>query len=246
VVKQLPGQPGIAERRSSEPRNGAAVGDPYRARPYDVIQKALIPAQTLQLSVVVPSCEPSPDLPGALRSLFAQTMGQLEVIVVADDSLRDALDRLALIDDPRLTVVAQAKPSLASARNTAIMLARAPLIAFCTAEDLWEPAKAERHLSVLASDPIAGLTFSYSSPAARGDQRRPAWLRLPHRDPTARDLILRNPIAGGSAVVMRREIFRLAGLFREELGPWAELEMWVRAAARTPYTIRRLPEVLQR
>ena len=218
--------------------------DPYPPRHYRVLRQTPVPADGLRLSVIVPSFDTAPYVRDTLGSLFAQTVRDLEIIVVDDGSRDDSLTVLAGIDDPRLTVVAQTNRGLAGARNTGLLLARAPHIGFCDADDLWSADKAAKHLAVLDTEPRVGLTFSYSAYLDAAGRPTGQFLISRRRAPSARDIIRRNHIGNGSTVVMRTELFRLCGLFDETLGSCEDFELWVRAAACTPYTVRLLPEAL--
>lgn len=217
---------------------------PADERACTVLRRATVRADGLRLSVVVPSYNTAPYVRETLRSLFAQTLRALEVVVVDDGSQDDSLAVLASIDDPRLTVVAQANRGLSGARNSGVRLARAACIGFCDADDIWHPEKAARHLAVLDATPEVGLTFSYSAYLAADGRPTGQFLISRCAAPTARDLIRRNHIGNGSTVVARAAVFHHAGLFDETLGSCEDFEMWVRAAACAPYTVRLLPEAL--
>lgn len=213
-------------------------------RQLTVLRRAAVPARRLRLSVIVPSYDTAPYVRDTLASLFAQTMPDLEVVVVDDGSRDDSLAVLAGIADPRLTVAVQANRGLAGSRNSGLLLARAPVIGFCDADDLWFARKAERHLALLDAEPRVGLTFSHSAYLDERGARTGQYLLSRCRAPTARDLIRRNHVGNGSTVVARREVFVRAGLFDESLGSCEDFEMWVRAAACSGYEVRLLPAVL--
>lgn len=213
-------------------------------RELTVLRRAAVPADRLRLSVVVPSYDTAPFVRDTLAALFAQTMSDLEVVVVDDGSRDDSLAVLAAVHDPRLTVARQANRGLAGSRNSGLRLARAPVIGFCDADDLWFPRKAERHLAALDADPGVGLTFSWSAYLDAAGAPTGQYLLSRCRAPSARDLIRRNHVGNGSTVVARREVFVRAGPFDESLGSCEDFEMWVRAAACSGYGVRLLPEVL--
>ena len=222
----------------------SVIDDPYSPREYRVLRRASVPAEGLRLSVVVPSFDTAPYVRETLRSLCAQTVRDLEIVVVDDGSRDDSLAVLAGVADARLTVVAQANRGLAGSRNTGVLLARAEHIGFCDADDVWDPHKAAKHLAVLDAAPRVGLTFSYSAYLDADGRPTGQFLISRRHAPSARDIIRRNHIGNGSTVVMRKEIFRRCGLFDETLGSCEDFEMWVRAAACTPYTVHLLPEAL--
>lgn len=213
-------------------------------RELTVLRRAALPAHRLRLSVIVPSYNTAPYVRDTLASLLAQTVRELEVIVVDDGSRDDSLAVLATVADPRLTVAVQANRGLAGARNSGLLLARAPLVGFCDADDLWYARKAERHLALLDRQADVGLTYSFSAYIDEAGAFTGQYLLSRCPAPSARELIRRNHVGNGSTVVARRDVFARAGLFDESLGSCEDFEMWVRAAACSGYGVRLLPAVL--
>ncbi len=218
--------------------------DPHPPRALRVLRQATIPAAALRCSVIVPSFDTAPWVRATLASLFAQSMPDLEVIVVDDGSRDDSLSVLAAIDEPRLTVVAQGNRGLAGSRNTGVLLARAPVIGFCDADDVWFPTKAARHLALLDADAAVGLTFSHSAYLDAAGAPTGQFLISRYAAPSARDIIRRNHVGNGSTVIARRAVFAAAGLFDETLGSCEDFEMWVRAAACSGLAVRQVPAAL--
>ncbi|MCW2990271.1 MAG: hypothetical protein JWM73_865 [Solirubrobacterales bacterium] len=96
----------------------------------------------------------------SVESALAQTVADLEVIVVDDGSPEPMADVLAGLDDPRLRILRHARNRRApAARNTALAAARAPLVSQLDADDLWEPDYLERVLPRF-EDPAVGLVYA--------------------------------------------------------------------------------------
>jgi glycosyltransferase involved in cell wall biosynthesis len=110
------------------------------------------------VSVVMATRDRPQLLRRAVASVFAQEDIQpIEVVLVYDGTEIDEL-----IDLPRgphtLRAIHNARtPGLAGARNTGIMEATAPLIAFCDDDDEWKPGKLRAQLP-LFEDPEVVLT----------------------------------------------------------------------------------------
>jgi glycosyltransferase involved in cell wall biosynthesis len=210
----------------------------------EVLRAASIGPERLRLSVVVPSYNTARFIRESIRSILEQSVADLEVVVVDDGSTDDGLAVIAAIEDPRLTCARQRNRGLAAARNTGIRLSRAETVGFCDADDVWYPRKAERHLAVMDGDARLGLTFSFSEYLAEDGRPTGQLLITRCREPSAHDLIRRNHVGNGSTPIVRKDVFRRAGLFDESLGSCEDFEMWVRSAACTPWRLRLLPEVL--
>jgi glycosyltransferase involved in cell wall biosynthesis len=200
------------------------------------------------LSVVVPAYNVASYIKPAVLSALDQTLRDLEVIVVDDgstDATREALQEIVEERrDPRLKIVARENGGLAVARNTGIRHAAGRYVGLLDGDDLWLPAKAERHVALLDSNPSIGLTFSHSRYAAEDGSPLRRCLVARNSAPTLRDMIRRNHVGSGSSPILRRECFDRAGLFREDLRACEDYEMWCRILRATSFTMRLVPEPL--
>lgn len=96
----------------------------------------------------------------SVESALAQTISDLEVIVVDDGSPEPMAEVLGGIDDPRLRLLRHDRNRNApTARNTALKAARAPLVSQLDSDDLWEPTYLERVLPHF-EDPEVGLVYT--------------------------------------------------------------------------------------
>jgi GT2 family glycosyltransferase len=107
------------------------------------------------ISVIIPTLRRAQLLSRAIKSVLAQTLRDLELIVIVDGDDPDTTQLLATICDPRLRYV-QNPHSLGSAeaRNVGIRLARGEWIAFLDDDDEWTNDKLEKQ--ILAADGIDG------------------------------------------------------------------------------------------
>jgi glycosyltransferase involved in cell wall biosynthesis len=99
-----------------------------------------------KVSVVIPTYNRATDVPKAIRSVLAQTVGDLEVIVVDDGSSDDTGRILGEIFGDRIRYYAQANQGASVARNRGIEEARGEWIAFLDSDDFWEKEKLEWQL----------------------------------------------------------------------------------------------------
>ena len=112
------------------------------------------------VSVIVPTYNYGRYIAEALESILAQTVSDLEVIVVDDGSTDDTQAVLGRFTDPRVRTVLQPNAGASAARNRGRKESRAPYIAWLDADDLWRRTFLERHLAVLESEPDLGFSFS--------------------------------------------------------------------------------------
>jgi glycosyltransferase involved in cell wall biosynthesis len=115
----------------------------------------------------------------AVTCALAQSMPDLEVIVVDDGSDRPAADALQSARDERVRILRSvANQGVSAARNSALAAARAPVVAQLDADDLWKPTHLEGVLGEL-EDPSVGL--AYANAEVIGHPRG-AGLWIPSRD----------------------------------------------------------------
>ena len=128
---------------------------------------------TPRVSVIVPAYNAAGFLKRALHSALAQTMPDLELIVV-DDASSDAtlaLAREVAARDPRVQVLHNERNrGMYPTYNRAIDAARGEWIAALDADDVWLPERLERMLAVADSEDMVSddqLIF-HTSPHHRG------------------------------------------------------------------------------
>jgi glycosyltransferase involved in cell wall biosynthesis len=147
-------------------------------------------------TVTMPAYNADDTLVAAVQSALAQTLGDLEVLVVDDGSKRPAADVLAGVHDPRLRIVRHDRNrGLSAARNTAVAHVRTPYLSQLDADDLWEPGYLEAVLPCFA-DSAVGLTYT-DARVLRADGTLTPYLtsHLSHPIDRFPELARRNPIA---------------------------------------------------
>jgi glycosyltransferase involved in cell wall biosynthesis len=194
------------------------------------------------VSVVVPAYNCADYIGDALRSIFAQTYGPLEVIVVDDGSTDDTAKTIETF--PQIAYVRQENGGPSRARNAGIRRASAPYIAFLDADDLWTPSKLSEQVAIMLSHPEAGLVFgdmrNFSSP----DHQEPTMFEkyrltreyfggVPLVAGALAKLLAMNFIPTGT-VLTRREVLLDVGPFDEGLRQAEDWDLWMRIALRYP------------
>ena len=107
------------------------------------------------VSIVMPLYNKAPYVLRSLESVGAQTVTDLEIIVVDDGSTDEGPDLVARSSDPKIRLVRQANAGPGAARNRGLMEAQAPYVAFLDADDCWLPQFLEQNLAFLESHPHA-------------------------------------------------------------------------------------------
>jgi glycosyltransferase involved in cell wall biosynthesis len=184
-----------------------------------------------RVSVVIPTYNRAPLVVRAIRSVLAQTVSDIEVIVVDDASTDGTRDAVAQIDDPRLQFVRLTKNARQSrAMNEGIARARADWVAFLDDDDEWLPNKLEAQLARLEQVPDASAVYCRCY-AQTSEGLRPPRPRteLPEGDIT--DALLRQALViTPSAYLVRRAALLEVGGFDEALIAAQDLDLWLRVS----------------
>jgi glycosyltransferase involved in cell wall biosynthesis len=106
------------------------------------------------VSVIIPCYNAAEHLAECIRSVLAQTMPPVEIIVINDGSTDDSGDIAESFGDPVRTLH-QENHGESCARNRGIDEARGEWIAFLDADDLWEPGSIEDRLGVCRESDVA-------------------------------------------------------------------------------------------
>ena len=99
--------------------------------------------------MIVPAYNAASVIEETLRSALAQTLREIEVLVVDDGSTDDTAAVVGRVadGDPRVRLIRQANAGVAVARNAAIAEARGAYIAPLDADDVWFPEKLEAQVA---------------------------------------------------------------------------------------------------
>jgi glycosyltransferase involved in cell wall biosynthesis len=177
----------------------------------------------------------------AVASVLAQTLSDLELIVVDDGSVDATPALLADVDDTRLHVERQSRTGLTRALNVALARASAPLVARLDADDIALPERLQRQVAFLDAHSEVGVVGS----AAReiGEDGLEVRVVRPPEDHVAlrRALIRRNPMVH-STVTMRRGAVEAVGGYDARFAVAQDYDLWMRLVAVT--RLANLPEAL--
>ena len=193
------------------------------------------------VSVLMSVWNGAPQVREAVQSILSQTVADLELIVVDDDSTDATPGILASFRDPRLHVERRARGGLTRALNVALGLARAPLVARLDADDVALPERLERQLAFLRAHPDVGL-LGTAAREVDAAGRLVATLRPPTGDGEIRHaLIRRNPFVH-SSILMSRAVVERAGGYDEAFPVAQDYDLWMRMSRVT--RMANLPEAL--
>jgi cellulose synthase/poly-beta-1,6-N-acetylglucosamine synthase-like glycosyltransferase len=187
---------------------------------------------TPRASVAMPAHDAEPTLRDAVESVLAQSVGDLELLVVDDASGIPVREVLADVHDARLRIIRRARQGgTARGRNSALRRARAPVVCQLDADDLWEPDYLAEVLPAF-DDPSIGLAYSNATIVGHPDDRAD-YIGDPSIHPRDRfpELALANPVPCPTAA-MRTEAVRAVGGYAGWLRSVEDWHLYMRLAAR--------------
>ena len=195
------------------------------------------------VSVVIPAYNRAEAIGTALDAALAQTVTDLEVIVVDDASTDATVEIAQSYADPRVRVVRHdTNRGGNAARRTGIAAGTSRFIAFLDSDDSWEPTKLERQLRRLeeAGDDY-GLCYCWFDFILDDGRRLPA-LRGTSEGVAVRELWTSNIIGTFSVALVRRAALEAVGGPDPGLPSCQDWDLYLRMNERTGMCV--VPEVL--
>lgn len=181
----------------------------------------------------------------AIESLQKQTLRDFELIVV-DDGSGDATPAIladAAKADPRIAIIRQQPMGLVAALNRGIAGVRTPFIARLDADDISLPDRLARQVEAAHGDPGLGLLGSYAEEIDEHGKvlgtRKPP---MNHKSLT--ELLKRGNPFIHSTILVRTDLVRACGGYREALAGAEDYDLWLRIAERA--RVANLPKTLVR
>lgn len=193
------------------------------------------------ISVVTPAFNAAPYLAQAIDSVLAQTIGDLEIIVV-DDGSTDDTARVAAAYGSRVLYLYQSNQGVSTARNRGLKHCRGDLVGFLDADDTWMPQKIKRQLEALTAAPHARMC--YTARLVTDRDLKPISIEFSSRKASALEdlLLLGNVVGSPSSPLIDRRLLLEVGGFDPAYSHCADWELWVRLAGKTEFLY--LPEPL--
>lgn len=202
------------------------------------------PAPVPIASVIMVVRNVAPFVLAAVRSALAQTLREIEVLLLDDGSDDETVRIVGQVRDPRLKLVELAHEGPPAALNRGVALARGRYIGFLDGDDIWAAGKLERHVEVMEANPSLDCTFSLSRLIDEDGADLGVTSRAANGPVTYERILIDNMIANGSSVVVRRSALLAAGPFDTTLRGAYDFDVWLRLARQRPGNVRCLPEIL--
>jgi glycosyltransferase involved in cell wall biosynthesis len=194
------------------------------------------------ISIVIPTRNRRRLLLTAVRSVLAQELDDLEVIVVDDASDDGTLEAIGHVPDGRVRALRFSEPKgVARARNAGLDAARADWVAFLDDDDLWAPAKLRLQFDALCRSP-EGRWSCVTAVRVDGSIRVIGIARAREGGDVVRRMLEVNAVPGGaSGVLADRALVASAGGFDERLSVLADWDLWIRLSQLSPLVALDVP-----
>ncbi len=191
------------------------------------------------VSVVIPTYNRADLLPQALESVFSQTYGRVEVLVV-DDGSTDTTASVLDSYGQRLRWFRQANAGPSAARNRGIAEAQGTYVAFLDSDDLWLPTKLEQQVAVFREHPGTGMVGGGCRYIDAAGHPLPGETRCPPVLPLEDFQIFTALPGSASNATIRKDVLDHVGGFDPTLLRAEDRDLWIRIAER--YPVRGVPE----
>lgn len=167
-----------------------------------------------RVSVIIPVYNAEKYLCRTLRSVFAQTYPDLEVVLVDDCSKDRSAEIIAGFQKKHAGIVycrQEKNMGAGAARNKALELASGQYAAFLDSDDLWRPEKTEKQIRLMKQK---NCPFSYAAIEMMDERGRTVKGKRSLRESCDYSCLLRSTIIATSSVILDRN---LLGDFRMPL-----------------------------
>ena len=186
------------------------------------------------ISVIIPLYNKEREIEGTIRSVLAQRLQPLEIVVVDDGSTDRSAALVEAIPSPLIRLVRQPNAGECAARNRAIAEARGELLALLDADDEWEEGFLEEVAALYREFPGCGI-YSTAFRVVSHDGIFPA------PTPTRRGIVdnffrdsAHRYVSIPSASAIPREVIDRVGGFPDGMKMGGDLYMWIKIARRYP------------
>jgi glycosyltransferase involved in cell wall biosynthesis len=193
-------------------------------------------SERVSVTVGLPFLNARRYLADAVRSVFAQTRDDWELLLIDDGSTDDSIEVVRNLDDSRVRLVSDgSNRGLAARLNQIASLARGAYLARMDADDLMHPERIERQLEFLRANP--GVDVIDTATFTVDDDLTPLGIRGDRPLDARPAAVLRNGLLIHPTVMGRAEWFR-SNPYDPVYVRAEDRELWSRTCAATKFARR--------
>lgn len=192
------------------------------------------------ISVIMPVYNGEQFIRESIDSILNQTYRNFEFIIVNDGSVDSTKQIIGSYDDKRIVLLdLPANQGVSNARNAGTDISRGEYIAFCDADDLYDPDRLRTQLDFLTGHPSIDICGSYFIVFENGQERL---IRHPLTDSEIKEHFFISNCIGQPSVMGKTEVFRKYK-YNPEIQASEDYDLWTRMAiggvvlANVPYPL---------
>ena len=184
-----------------------------------------------QISVLIPLYNKASEVERTVRSVLAQSVLPLEIIIVDDGSTDASLEVVRAIESPLIKVITQPNAGVSVARNRAIREARGEWVALLDADDRWHADYLAEQQRMIGLYPDCG---AYATAFKVDDGKREVVGDTPQTEGVVDFFVesMRRYVMIPSATLLRRNLVMELGGFPEGMRMGEDQYLWTLVARR--------------
>lgn len=199
-----------------------------------------MPKGKINITVLMPAYNCSGYISGAVKSILNQTYREFEFIIIDDGSTDNTKEKITALKDSRIIYKKTEHKSTAAALNYGISIASGNWITRIDADDLNVPARLEKQVNFISSNPDVDILSSWSVYFKDPDKILFFMENPVEHEDIVDYLNLRNPINSSSAI-FRKSVIKKAK-FNEDFTSYEDFELFFRI--RNDVKFHNIPEFL--
>ncbi len=180
-----------------------------------------------RVSIIIPVFNRAESLVRGLISLQQQTFKDFEILVIDDHSTQNLQPCLEGFLVKYLKTVGK---GVSAARNTGIRASTSEFIAFLDSDDEWLPAKLEKQIAYLSSNPACSFVHT-NEIWIRNSQIVKQNSKQEKFGGRIFSLSTNQCVIAASSVLLRRTLQNSVGLFDEDFPVCEDFDLWLRVSA---------------
>lgn len=193
--------------------------------------------------MIIPTFNRAALIGRAIQSVFGQTLGDFELLIIDDASTDQTAERIEpLLDERTHFFRRDSNGGQNAALNDGLVLAKGKYVAFLDSDDEWLPTFLEKTVGVLESDPTLVAAYSWAGVGV-ADNLQPA---VPFS--LAGDIYVRALAQGYVShmitLVVKRDVLSLSGHFDEAFTSCQDDDFCLRVARQGKFGLVREPLAL--
>lgn len=204
----------------------------------------MINKRQIPITIGIPFYNAESTLLDAVRSVFAQTHTNWELILIDDGSTDKSLDLAKSINDPRVRVYQDGENRRLAARlNQLTGLAKYDFIARMDADDLMSPVRLEKQIELLNAN--SGIDLVSTGLCSLNNENEALGIRCVTSEHTITSKTL---LSGNSGIVHASLLGRRAWFkrnpYKESMIKSQDTNLWVRSYSKNDLNVAFIPEPL--